>query len=176
MPSKAELRRQMRGLLPPDDRVGRSARICERIAAMSEWGASRTVAIFAPQPREPDIEGLWAHGNGKVFAYPRVEGEELVLHSAASSATLQPARWGIREPEADSANLISLAEIDLILVPGVAFTLAGGRCGRGGGFYDRLLAKLPTRTLSIGVCFSVQIVEELPIEPHDASVDIVIAA
>src|SRR5689334_21274553 len=103
MLSKVELRRQMRALLPPDDRAGRSARICEKIAALGEWQSARIAAIFAPQPREPDVDGLWTFAGGKTLAYPRMDGEHLVLHAAVSSEWLQPARFGIREPSADTS-------------------------------------------------------------------------
>jgi 5-formyltetrahydrofolate cyclo-ligase len=63
---------------------------------------------------------------------------------------------------------------DLILVPGLAFTLAGERLGRGHGFYDKLLLKF-SNVLSIGICFAEQIVDELPVEAHDQKVDLVIS-
>jgi 5-formyltetrahydrofolate cyclo-ligase len=59
----------------------------------------------------------------------------------------------------------------VILVPGVAFTRAGQRLGRGGGYYDRLLSALPAKAVRLGVCFELQIVDELPSEPHDMRVD-----
>ena len=166
----------MRSLLPlpPDQRGGKSADICRRIADSAEWWQAKTVALFAPQPREPDIEGLWAHAAGKTIAYPRVEDDRLALYSVPTLYDLHPARWGIREPAPDPARLVAPETVDLILVPGVAFTQAGARCGRGGGFYDRLLATLPIRTRSIGICFALQIVPELPAEPHDIPMDAVI--
>jgi 5-formyltetrahydrofolate cyclo-ligase len=175
MQSKSEIRRDMRAHLPPDDRVGRSARICDRIAALSAWEAARVVAMFAPQLREPDVEGLWPFAAGKTLAYPIVTGDGLALHATASRDGLQPGRWGIREPLAHPDHRVDPADVDLILVPGVAFTLAGARCGRGGGYYDRLLALLPAKAVRVGVCFAEQILDELPVEPHDATVNIVIA-
>jgi 5-formyltetrahydrofolate cyclo-ligase len=174
MPTKAELRRVMRERLslPPDVRAEKSARICRAITALPQWRDAQTVALFAPQPREPDIDQLWSHARGKVVAYPRMEWENLALYAVDTLYDLQPARWDIREPL--PANPVSPASVHLVLVPGVAFTRTGARCGRGGGFYDRLLALLPATAYRIGICYSFQLVDELPIEPHDLPVDLVI--
>ena len=59
----------------------------------------------------------------------------------------------------------------MVLVPGVAFTRTGHRLGRGGGYYDRLLSTLPETVIRIGVCHEIQVVEEIPIEVHDAVMD-----
>lgn len=172
MRSKAEIRRTTGAalLLTPDQRAEKSARICEAIAASEAWRGARTVAIFAPMSREPDVELLWAHGAGKVFAYPRVNGDRLDLFTVGSMYDLAPGALGVREPAADPARATAPGELDLILVPGAAFTRAGERLGRGGGFYDRLLATLTPRTCKIGVCFAAQLVPGLPVEPHDQHV------
>ena len=176
--NKPQIRARMRALLPlpPDVRGERSRRICECIVAHPAWSTARTVATFAPQQREPDVDLLWQHGAARSFAYPRVEGDFIVFHRVGSIFELQPAQWGIREPATSAQSQIRPDEIDLILVPGVAFTREGQRCGRGGGYYDRLLADLPARTAKLGVCFAEQIVDSLPLEAHDAMVDGVIFA
>lgn len=106
--------------------------------------------------------------------YPRIDMELLALYAVGSLFDLQPARWEIREPRALPEMLVQPSEVDLILVPGVAFTAGGLRCGRGGGFYDRLLANLPASACKVGVCFAEQVVEEVPMEAHDFPVDTVI--
>lgn len=176
MPAKEQLRRAMRERLPlpPDQRGENSARICSAIAALPQWHRARTVALFAPQQREPDVDLLWRHASAKIVCYPRVADDGLSLYSVESLYDLQPGQWDIREPAADPSRLIPPMDVDLILVPGVAFTRAGARCGRGGGYYDRLLASFPARTCKVGICFAIQIVDELPTEPHDAGVDFVI--
>lgn len=173
MRSKPEIRRHITGVLhtTPDIRAEKSTRLCDAIAASSAWRGARTVAIFAPQPREPDVELLWMHGDGKIFAYPRVVEGRLDLFTVASLHELAPGAFGVREPLAKIENAIDPAMLDLILVPGVAFTRSGERLGRGGGFYDRLLASLPARTCKIGVCFDSQMLGELPVEHHDQRVD-----
>lgn len=177
MPAKDELRRAMRDRLPlpPDQRGIKSARICAAIAALPQWHSARTVALFAAQQQEPDIELLWQQSVGKAVCYPRVRDDGLSLYSVESLYELQPGQWNLREPFADPSRLVPSADVDLILVPGVAFTRSGARCGRGGGYYDRLLSSLPAHVCKVGVCFDFQIVPELPIEPHDIGVDFVIA-
>jgi 5-formyltetrahydrofolate cyclo-ligase len=64
--------------------------------------------------------------------------------------------------------------IDVVIVPGTAFTHAGGRLGQGGGWYDRFLAMVRPDCVTIGVAFAPQIVDELPLEPHDVAVDVVV--
>jgi len=87
--------------------------------------------------------------------------------------TTSPWHPQIREPVDPGARVVPPAEIEVILVPGLAFTREGQRLGRGGGNYDRYLALLPASTLKMGVCFALQIVETLPAEPHDQPVDAV---
>lgn len=175
MRSKTDIRRDITALLlpPPDVRAEMSARICEAIAQSPEWRSAKTIAIFAPQPREPDVELLWSHAGGKSIAYPRVSDERLDLHLVDSLHELLPGAFGVREPAADPARTISPDALDLILVPGVAFTADGARLGRGGGFYDRLLAWLDPRTCKIGVCFHSQLLPGLPMEAHDEHVDFI---
>ena len=74
----------------------------------------------------------------------------------------------ILEPE----NPIKINEVDVFLVPGVAFTVSGKRLGRGGGYYDKLLSKYPD-TLKIGITLNERIMQDLPTESHDISMDYV---
>ena len=76
--------------------------------------------------------------------------------------------FNILEPE----NPIKINEVDVFLVPGVAFTVSGKRLGRGGGYYDKLLSKYPD-TLKIGITFNERIMQDLPTESHDISMDYV---
>ena len=172
MRSKKEIRRDISALLQmtPDARAEKSARLCTAIAESPAWRNARTVAIFAPQPREPDVELLWMHGGGKSFAYPCVVEDRLDLFRVTSLHELAPGAFGVREPRSKIEDAVAPETLDLILVPGVAFTRDGERLGRGGGFYDRLLASLPAQTCTVGVCFDAQLLPELPIEMHDQRV------
>ena len=80
---------------------------------------------------------------------------------------------GIAEPDVD-AEPCEPSEIDLIVVPGTAFTQAGARMGRGRGYYDKYLSQPGFRGVKVGVCYAHQLVGELPVEPHDVFMDYVI--
>ena len=90
---------------------------------------------------------------------------------AASELVPGPAR--ALEPPASSPSL-PLDAIDLIVVPGVAFDARGGRLGRGRGHYDATLARLRPGTARVGLCFDEQVVDRVPVEPHDVPLDVVV--
>ncbi len=167
--NKEELRRYARALflLTPQMISEKSAAICAAILHSEAWQRARVVALFAPQAREPNVELLWPHAAGKTVAYPRVHDSWLELLQVDHPAALAAGRWKLREPARDEKRLVAPGELDLVLIPGVAFTSDGCRLGRGGGYYDRLLATLGPAAHKLGVCYHVQLVEEIPTEPHD---------
>ena len=107
--------------------------------------------------------------NNIAVALPRVRGDRLEFIRLGEGVSVVRSTFGIDEPQGDP---IALAEIDAIVVPGIAFDHHGYRMGYGGGFYDRLLDKLDAP--SIGVCPDALFVETLTIEPHDRCVDYVV--
>ena len=163
--------RQRLAALGPVERGERSQRIVRRIVEMPAWRASSRVLLFAPLPVEPDVDLLWHNGalSGKQVAYPRVEGPQIRLYYIHGLDELESTRWGLREPPQRAAREAVLEDFGIALVPGLAFDAAGGRLGRGGGFYDRLLAgRDPARTRLVGVGFAFQRMEEtLPLAAHD---------
>lgn len=174
--AKALLRQHMcarlRGITM-EDRIRWSVEICALVAAHPAYQSARSVALFDGMPGEPDLVSLWQVAPRRFF-YPRVEGETLVLIRVKGEDELQMAVGHIyREPTGSRAARPS--EVDLVLVPGLAFTPGGKRLGRGGGFYDRLLESLPSGTQTLGVCFAAQSLDDLPTEPHDRRVHEVIS-
>lgn len=168
--AKALLRQAARARLEgisPAERAGASALICERLRSLPEWASSRTIGLYAAQPAEPDLQAL-LHTRGKLFCYPCVRGPELEFHPVDPLTILAPAKWGVLEPPPSTP--VDACEIDLLIVPGLAFDSNGGRLGRGGGFYDRFLARPGLAGRAIGVCFQAQIVPEIPREAHDIPV------
>lgn len=95
----------------------------------------------------------------------------LYFHRVKSLAELKVGAFGILEPSSEAPE-ISVKDLDLILVPGVAFDSTKGRLGYGGGFYDRVLRE--TKALKVGVAFSFQVVPELPLEPFDVRMDLLL--
>ena len=120
-------------------------------------------------PSAPIVAGALAAG--KPLLWPRVTRAHGIEIAAAAAHELRRDASGMLAPP-QSAPPEALREEDLLLVPGVAFTREGARLGRGGGHYDRLLAA--SRGTSIGLAFDVQLVDDLPLEPHDRGVDLVV--
>ena len=85
---------------------------------------------------------------------------------------LAPGRWGIWEPTDEAPLLSDYSRLDLVVVPGVAFSSDGKRLGRGKSFYDRFLPLVP-RAAFVGVCYPCQVVEQIPADPWDIGMDIV---
>lgn len=133
------------------------------------------IALFSPIASEPDIEALWQIIPRR-FCYPRVAQGQMEFVAVEKISDLTTSSWHpqIREHGLAEARVVSPTEITAIIVPGLAFTKGGQRLGRGGGYYDRYLASLQPATHKIGVCFAVQIVDSLPIEPHDQKMDVVV--
>lgn len=174
--TKVELRRAMRPRLIMSDaeRAARSLAIAAVVAAHPAYAAADRVALFSPLASEPDVELLWREGVHR-FCYPRTGAQEMEFVEVPHPDHLGAAAWHphIREPASD-ARIVESAEIALILVPGMAFTASGHRLGRGGGYYDRFLARLPGSAVKLGVCFARQLVDDLPFELHDQRVDAVV--
>ena len=149
-----------------------SERICRAVLQTDAWQRAALVCAFLPLPSEPQIQPLWASASGPAFCFPRVRGLDLELIRIEDDARLATADWKL--DAFSDAPIVAPETVDLILVPGLAFTRDGHRLGRGRGYYDRLLARLP-RTASIGVCYECQLVEDLPTEAHDMRVDEVVS-
>ena len=166
---KQTLRVQMKAALR--DFSGKSAAsvlLRDHLRQSPLWTAAQVVYGFAPLSSEPDWLGPDSPEE-KVIAFPRTSPDGMVFFVGRE---LFPGPFGAREPSGDTAA----PSPNLILVPGLAFDLAGNRLGRGGGFYDRFLENLPLpRPTLCGVCFSCQIVPVVPYETHDARVDFLLS-
>ncbi|GMQ99145.1 MAG: hypothetical protein BMS9Abin17_1708 [Acidimicrobiia bacterium] len=127
------------------------------------------VAGFVPMAPEIDVTPL--HEVSRVrFVAPRVEPDGSMSIHAYDPGALETHPYGFRQPSA-SAEPIDEGDIDVVLLPGLAFDAQGGRLGRGGGYYDRLLGRIPESTARVGVTSRAAIVEETPMAAHDARVD-----
>src|SRR5574340_252469 len=148
---KAELRekmkQQLRGLTA-EERLSLSEEICDRILQMRQWQEAENVVLFSPLPSEPIIAPL------KMDCDARKVPEVLIPQNPKN---------GLHLPE----------QVDLILVPGLAFSRDRHRLGRGGGFFDRLLAGPGAKAFKLGICFPFQVPDSVPIEAHDVVLDAV---
>ncbi len=136
----------------------------------------RVVCSYAAFRGEVDLAPL--HGriiaDNKILLLPRVEGGDMRFYEVRELDGLVRSKLGILEPDPSKCRLWSDEEVwnsnPLVITPGVAFALDGSRVGYGGGFYDRFFALSKGRGTSIGVCFRVQLRDELLVESHDARV------
>ena len=172
---KSRLRDRMRQRLKqlsPSERHTQSLRICKNLSSL--FCGKKSLALFAPTLTEPDLDLLWKRGltDSHLVSYPRCEGDALSFRRILALSELVPGRFGIREP----AQGPRVQQLDLIVVPGLAFTAEGTRLGRGAGFYDRFLSTIPGTTDKIGVCFEFQRLSEIPHESHDVKMDAVVHA
>jgi len=166
--------KKQREALSPEARVLAGDGIRVGVEALLD-GRAPAVLAYAPTADEVDVAPLVEslRARGARVAYPRVCAPgELTLHWAGPE-DLTPGYCGILEPPAD-ASPVPPAEIDVVLVPGVAFDASCCRLGHGGGFYDRLLPRLAPDALIIGIAFDEQIVDPLPREEHDILMDVIV--
>lgn len=173
--AKMELRERMRAAFDNDTHAEASAVICGKLRALPEWRAARVVMAFAPLGDEPNIEPLLCAT--RTTALPRWTGDGYEPARVSSLIDdLHLGQFGVREPKPKCAAM-DWSEIDVMLVPGLAFDAEGNRLGRGGGFYDRLLdsARAKGSVTAIGVAFDWQRVNSVPVEKHDRKLNLVIS-
>ena len=176
MTDKAALRRAIREearRYSPEARRTASTQLCALIRRHSIWESARSILLFAPMADEPDISPLLTEAlrDGKTLALPafsRETGAYRALQVHDPQVDVAPGKFGILEPS-PCCTPVALPALDLILVPGLAFSRNGHRLGRGKGFYDRLLAQ--TTATKCGVSFDWQFLTEIPHQPHDITVD-----
>lgn len=168
---RAQIREKKRAMRPEEVRE-RSAALAERLFAHPAWKEAKAVYTYLSYNQEVCTEPIIRRAflEGKCVAAPRVVGNEIRFFRLSSPDDTVPGYRGIPEPvqtalPADDPHA-------LVLAPGLAFTKEGRRLGYGGGFYDRFFASEPEHFV-LALCFDFQIVDSLPVEPHDRLVDAV---
>ncbi len=178
---KKELRRkiiQRRDRIPSEVRAIKDREIMDRIVSYKPFTEIGTVMLFASFRSEvntfPIIEK--ALQRGKRVALPRVNRSErmLELYYIESMEQLETGYMGIKEPIVSPERIALAEDMEIIVLPGVAFDEQGGRLGYGGGYYDRLLDSLRKAPLLVAVAYEEQIVDEIPVEQHDRRVQVII--
>jgi 5-formyltetrahydrofolate cyclo-ligase len=173
MKTKAEVRRHLKEVLAgmsEADRHRKSIAACALLAASPEFAAAGVVMLYLSTPHELDTAPLalkcWQAG--KTVVVPKVSWDQrrmLPVEITSLQTDITVTGPNIREPIAGKP--IPLDLIDLVVVPGLGFSSAGYRIGRGMGFYDRFLAQPDFIGLSCGLSFHEQVIDNVPVLDHD---------
>ncbi len=172
---KKELRKiiqQRKTKLSKEDKEKESLLVFQQLEEQSAFQVAKHILCYWSLPDELQthqfVEKWWRK---KSIYLPRVVGNHVEIVPYKGLNTMQKGAYKILEPVGQAIS--DLKQINLVIVPGVAFTTDGYRMGRGGGYYDRLLPLLED-THKIGVCYHCQIIDHIPIEKHDVKMDAVL--
>ena len=165
---KAQLRRDIRAAFPgAEARRRESQALCGHILAWARYREARVVGGYIPMAREADIipvlQDVWA--SGRILALPRTEEPPyMTLRIVRGMEELETGRFGIPEPS-EQAEILPPEQLELLIVPLEGLSRQGVRLGKGGGYYDCLLAR--TRCFTLGAAMSWQWQLAIPCDPWD---------
>lgn len=149
-----------------------SKKIASILFELEEWKSADTIAITVSRKPEVDTYAIISHAwdNGKTVVVPKCfpNNRTMKFYTLKSFQELETVFYGLKEPILSKTVEMDKKDIDLVIVPGLGFTSQGYRLGFGGGYYDRFLIDYNGKTISLA--FSEQLVDTLPIEPHDIPV------
>ena len=161
--SLRELLIQKRRMLSAEERSAQSALILSQLEKMTVFQEAKTVLLYYPKNNEVDVLPLFKrYKRDKVLLLPVTHRRGMTANPYEGNDKMHRGKVGIPEPTTPPYE----GEIDLIIVPAVAFDKQGNRLGRGGGYYDRFLKKQSHATF-IGVGYDFQLVDEVPVRQHD---------
>jgi 5-formyltetrahydrofolate cyclo-ligase len=169
--------RECRSSLPLPYVASASRRVQLRILQSSFYRAISTVVLYAAKDNEvgTDLLLLDAFGSQRRILLPRIipETSEIVIVRVRSSAELTPGRFGLLEPT--GAEIVPVPNLGpaLFCVPGIGFSRTGQRLGRGGGYFDRLLAAVGPQTVTAGLAYSFQLLDQVPQSPNDRRLNLI---
>ncbi|NEU30736.1 5-formyltetrahydrofolate cyclo-ligase [bacterium LRH843] len=162
--------------LSDKDYVQLSKQTAEQLFRSSEWRQATVIALTISREREVDtyqiIQRAW--DEGKRVAVPRTDftNKSMTFHEIQQFQDLERKAFHLKEPIAEKCPVVRGSEFDLVIVPGLAFSKSGARLGFGGGFYDRFLPSIDTKTVALA--FPCQMIHHVPVEEHDRKIDHII--
>lgn len=168
--------RQIRENLSPVYQQKTSSKICQRLQSMEVYRYAKHIALYHASRGEVNLDLLWesAPMHGKFCYFPAITDDKTLLFLPATPVTpFEPNRYGIPEPAIDKQNAKDPDELDLIIMPLVAFDSKGTRLGMGGGYYDKTLAN-KKNTLLIGLAYEFQHTSYIEPQPWDVALDAVV--
>jgi 5-formyltetrahydrofolate cyclo-ligase len=172
---KSQLRKAILKKLQGFNNLKESELLLDSLKKLDVWKRSKNIMIYTPMAGEIDLFPLLKE-EGKFFYFPKILSSSMEALQAVSENDFIKRSYDILEPKA-YCKKIEPKDLDIIVVPGVAFDKMGNRLGRGKGYYDKFLAGLRAegKTTIIALVFSCQIVAQVPVEEHDEKIDMVIS-
>ena len=164
-----------------DARQKRSEAIRRKVFRLTAFRRATTVCCYVALPYEVQtwqmIEAMLLKRKRVVVPVVRPRTKRLQLSEVRDPATeLAPGAFGVREPVRKAFRPVPARELDLVLVPGLAFDRSGHRLGHGHGYFDRFLARIPKKTPTVGLAFGFQVLDHLPTTSHDFAVQTILTA
>lgn len=175
MVAKKKIRKNMKGILEGINELyyrNLSQKIAQQLFGLEEWKTANLIGVTVSNPPEVDtreiIKKAWEQG--KEVAVPKCfpEDKSMQFRKISSFDQLERVYFGLWEPIMNETAITGQEDIDLLIVPGLAYTKNGHRLGFGGGYYDRFLPYYNGPMLSLA--FNGQVLPELPLEEHDIPV------
>ena len=157
-----------------------SRTILERFMSLDEFGRAKTVMFYVDVRDEVRTRFDLANAlqSGKRIVVPYCVEGALALFHLKDINELETGMYGVLEPRHELRSLsqrkVEIDELDLIMVPGVAFDPQGNRLGHGKGYFDKLLEHAQPNTALVGIAFNCQVFSEIPMETHDVAMDKVV--
>jgi 5-formyltetrahydrofolate cyclo-ligase len=176
-PKKSCIRRALfsrRLSLSPEEVDKTSKEITKNLLKLRRFRNAQRIALYFPIKNEIKTEGIFSGASEfhKEIYFPCMKGSLLEFRKVRDLNELKPGSFGIPEPSCYSAR-IEIIDLDLIIIPGIAFDRFGGRLGYGRGYYDRALSKTD-RNRRIGLAYNFQLLDLIPMETGDEEVDLVV--
>ena len=164
-----------------DDRRRKSEAIRRKVFRLEAFRRATTVCCYVALPYEVQtwrmIEEMLKRGKRVAVPVTHRRAKRLSLCEVRDPAQeLAPGAFGVFEPIAGRRRPVRLKELDLLLVPGLAFDRRGHRLGHGHGYFDRLLSRVPETTPTVGLAFRFQLLDRLPVVAHDHALQTILTA
>lgn len=179
---KSQIRRKMilkRNNLSRKQIFENSKKILNRLCSSSYYKNANHIMIYVSINKEVFTHSFIenALSDGKKIIVPKCEpsSKKIILSQIRDfQKDLEKGFKGLMEPKKEALRPVSIEQLDLILVPGLAFTKSGDRLGYGGGYYDRFLANTSKEIPKIALAFEIQIVPTLPVDFYDIPIDFIV--
>ncbi len=174
-----------RDAITPEQKILKESAIEERLLCLDAFKQAKSILLYVSFRSEVDTRSYLNDviKQNKKLILPAVDSKhgKLNLYEVRDISELEPGYMGILEPCARAGMSVTLKDIDLVIIPGTGFDRDGNRLGYGGGYYDKLLSyeskqlsKVDKHIITIALAFEEQVGEDIPAEPHDIKVDMIV--